>query len=81
VSGFGEADRARRPKGDLDAGAVSWTMKGEQEAFELAALTEEIFMLAPNVLAKHRWVNRGWVAAGTSLVLLLAAAVSVVIAT
>ena len=56
-------------------------MKGEQEAFELAALTEEIFLLAPNVLAKHRWVNRGWVAAGTSLVLLLAAAVSVVIAT
>jgi hypothetical protein len=31
VSGFGEADRVRRPKGDLDAGAASWTMKGEED--------------------------------------------------
>ena len=32
VSGFGEADRMRRPKGDLDAGAASWTMKGEEDS-------------------------------------------------
>jgi hypothetical protein len=37
-------------------------------------------LLAPNVLAKHRWVNRGWVAAGTNLLLLLAGAVSIVTA-
>ncbi len=51
------------------------------EAFELTALAEEVFLLAPNVLAKHRWVNRGWVAAGTSLLLLLASAVSIIIST
>jgi hypothetical protein len=55
-------------------------LRSADEAFELAALTEEIFVLAPNVLAKHRWVNRGWVAAGTSLLLVLAGAVSIVIA-
>lgn len=65
----------------LDRGIGLKMLQSADEAFELAALTEEIFLLAPNVLAKHRWVNRGWVAAGTSLVLLLAAAVSVVIAT
>lgn len=56
-------------------------LESADEAFELAALNEEIFLLAPNVLAKHRWVNRGWAAAGTNLLLLLAAAVSAVIAT
>jgi hypothetical protein len=55
-------------------------LQSADETFELAALTEEIFLLAPNVLAKHRWVNRGWVAAGTNLLLLLAGAVSIVTA-
>jgi hypothetical protein len=32
VAEFGEADRMRRPKGDLDAGAASWTMKGEEDS-------------------------------------------------
>jgi hypothetical protein len=50
-------------------------LRSASEAFELAALTEEIFLLAPNVLAKHRWVNKGWAAAGASLLLLLAATV------
>src|SRR5580692_6973729 len=40
-------------------------LRSADEAFELAALTAEIFLLAPNVLAKHRWVNKGWAAAGT----------------
>jgi hypothetical protein len=56
-------------------------LRSADEAFEFAALTEEIFLLAPNVLAKHRWVNRGWVAAGASLLFLLAGSVSIVTAT
>jgi hypothetical protein len=56
-------------------------LRSADETFELAALTEEILLLTPNVLAKHRWVNRGWLAAGSSLLLLLAGAVSIVIAT
>ena len=64
----------------MDRGIGLKMLQSADETFELAALTEEIFLLAPNVLAKHRWVNGGWVAAGTSLILLLAAAVSVVIA-
>ena len=31
MSRFGEADRVRRPEGHLDAGAVSGTMKGEED--------------------------------------------------
>jgi hypothetical protein len=53
-------------------------LQSADEAFELAALTEEVFLLAPNVLAKHRWVNKGWAAAGTSLLLLLAATVTAI---
>jgi len=53
-------------------------LRSADEAFELAALTEEIFLLATNVLAKHRWVNKGWAAAGTSLLLLLTATVTAV---
>ena len=64
----------------LDPSVGLKMLRNADEAFELAALTEEIFLLAPNVLAKHRWVNKGWVAAGTSLLLLLAGAISVVIA-
>lgn len=56
-------------------------LQSADEAFELSAVTEEVFLLAANVLAKHRWVNRGWAAAGASLLLLLAAAVSAVIPT
>lgn len=56
-------------------------LRSADEAFELEAVTEDLFPLAANVLAKHRWVNRGWAAAGVSLLLLLAAAVSAVIAT
>jgi hypothetical protein len=28
-------------------------------AFELSAITEDLFLLASKVLAKHRWVNKG----------------------
>jgi hypothetical protein len=55
-------------------------LRSVDETFELAALTEEIFLLAPNVLAKHRWVNRGWVAAGANLLLLLAGVVGIIVA-
>jgi hypothetical protein len=55
-------------------------LRSADDAFELAALTEEILLLAPNVLAKHRWVNRGWIAAGVSLLFLLFATASIVIA-
>ena len=56
-------------------------LQSADQAFELSAVTEDLFLLASKVLAKHRWVNKGWVAAGASLLLLLAAAVSAVIAT
>jgi hypothetical protein len=64
----------------IDRGIGLKMLESADEAFELAALSEEILLLAPNVLAKHRWANRGWAAAGMSLLLLLAAAVSAVIA-
>jgi hypothetical protein len=64
----------------LDRGIGLRMLRSADETFELEALTEEIFLLAPNVLAKHRWVNRGWVAAGASLLLLLAGTVSIIIA-
>ena len=65
----------------LDRGIGLEMLRSADDTFELAAFTEEIFLLAPNVLAKHRWVNRGWVAAGASLLFLLAGTVSIVIAT
>lgn len=64
----------------LDRGIGLEMLRSADDTFELAAFTEEIFLLAPNVLAKHRWVNRGWVAAGTSLLSLLAGTVSMIIA-
>jgi hypothetical protein len=39
-------------------------LQSADEAFELSAITEDLFLLASNVLAKHRWVNKGWVAQG-----------------
>ncbi len=53
-------------------------LRGADSRFELDAISEEVLLLAPNVLAKHRWVNRGWMAAAVSLLLLLASSVSVV---
>jgi hypothetical protein len=44
--------------------------------FEFDVLTHQIFLLAPNVLSKHRWVNRGWVSAAASLLLLLCSAIA-----
>jgi hypothetical protein len=56
-------------------------LQSADEAFELEALIEEIFLLARYVLTKHRWVNRGWIAAGASLLLLLTGAITVIIST
>jgi hypothetical protein len=64
----------------MDHGIGLIMLRSADEAFVLAALTEEIFLLAPNVLAKHRWVNRGWMTAGASLLFLLGGAASTVIA-
>ena len=49
--------------------------------FELSAIADEILLFAPNVLAKHQWVNRGWAAAGGALLLTLAAAITIVAST
>jgi hypothetical protein len=49
--------------------------------FEVAALIDEIQLLAPNVLRKHRWTNRGWVAGGVALILLLSCTISVIVDT
>ncbi len=64
----------------LDRSVGLAMLRQVDEAFELSALTEEVFLLAPNVLVKHRWANRGWASAGASLLFLLAAAVSAVVA-
>ena len=64
----------------MDRGTGLTMLQSADNAFALAALTEEIFLFAPNVLAKHRWVNRGWVSAGASLLFLLGGAASTVIA-
>jgi len=64
----------------MDRGIGQAMLRSADEAFELAAVTEDLFLLAPKVMAKHRWANLGWVAAGISLLLLLAAVVSAVIA-
>jgi hypothetical protein len=55
-------------------------LQSADERFELSALSEEIILLSRNVLAKHRWANRGWAAAGASLLLLLIATISAAIA-
>jgi hypothetical protein len=65
----------------VDRGIGLKMLRSADEAFELSAVTEDLLLLARRVLAKHRWANWGWVAAGASLLLLLAAAVSAVIAT
>src|SRR5262249_8462764 len=65
---------------DVDPGAGLTMLRSADEAFELKAVTEDLFLLATRVLAKHRYVNKGWVAAGASLLLLLAAAVGTAIA-
>ena len=64
----------------LDRGIGLKMLQSADETFELSAVTEDIFFLAEKVLAKHRSANRGWAAAGASLLFLLAAAVSAVIA-
>jgi hypothetical protein len=64
----------------VDRGIGLKMLQSADETFELSAVTEDIFLLAENVLAKHQWANRGWTAAGASLLFLLAAAVSAVIA-
>jgi hypothetical protein len=64
----------------VDRGVGLKMLRSADEAFELSAVTEDLFLLADRVLAKHRWVNWGWTAAGASLLLLLAAGVSAVIA-
>lgn len=64
----------------VDRGIGLKMIQSADDAFGLSAVTENLFLLAERVLAKHRWVNMGWVSAGASLLLLLAAAVSTVIA-
>jgi hypothetical protein len=66
---------------DVDPSTGLRMLRSADEAFELSAVTEDLFQLASKVLAKHRYVNKGWVAAGASLLFLLAAAASTVIAT
>lgn len=53
-------------------------LNGATLQFELDALTDQIMQFAPRVLEKHRWVNRGWAAAGAALLFTLAGTVSVV---
>ena len=64
---------------DLETGRTMLRSAGPD--FELDAISEEILLLAPNVLAKHRWVNRGCLAAGIAILLVLLSAISIVIET
>jgi hypothetical protein len=58
----------------IDQEAGKMLLRSANAAFEFDALVHEIFALAPNVLSKHRWVNRGWVSAAASLLFLLCSA-------
>jgi hypothetical protein len=58
----------------MDQETGKMLLRSANAAFEFDALVHEIFLLAPNVLSKHRWVNRGWVSAAASLLLLLCSA-------
>jgi hypothetical protein len=49
------------------------------QALEIDAVGHSAFILASNVSRKHRWVNVGFLLAGATLLLFLAAAVSYVI--
>lgn len=69
---FGTVARFKDQKKGLDL-----LLKSNAE-FELSALADEILLFAPNVLAKHQWVNRGWVAAGCALLFTVATATAVV---
>jgi hypothetical protein len=72
---FGTLARFRDKQEGLD---LLLNSSGE---FELSAIADEILLLAPNVLAKHQWANRGWAAAGCALLLTLAAAITTVATT
>jgi hypothetical protein len=63
----------------LDERQFQARLQTVDEAFEIQVLAHEIHALSTNVEKKHRWVDRGFVLAGASLVLFLAAGASHVV--
>ena len=57
--------------------AITDYLRTASREFERDAITSAVAGLAPNVLRKHRWVNRGWWFAALALVSLLASIVTV----
>jgi hypothetical protein len=61
----------------LHPNEITTYLRAASPEFERDAITSAVVQLAPNVLAKHRWVNRGWWFASLALVSLLASIVTV----
>jgi hypothetical protein len=61
----------------LQPNAITNYLRKASREFERDAITSAVAGLAPNVLTKHRWVNRGWGFAALALVSLLASIVTV----
>jgi hypothetical protein len=61
----------------LHPNAITGYLRTASREFERDAITSAVAGLAPNVLRKHRWVNRGWWFAALALVSLLASIVTV----
>jgi hypothetical protein len=54
-------------------------LRTANEAFERDALANQIVVLSDHILKKHRWVNRGWLFAATSLLSLVASGASYIL--
>lgn len=66
--------------GRVDPGRLAARLREVDAEAEIATLAQQIHVLSGNVSRKHRWVNRGFLLAGLSLALFLAAGVSYVLA-
>lgn len=51
-------------------------MKNITEEDEIAVLSSQIYEVSKNVLSKHKWVNRGFILTGLSLILFMIVGVS-----
>jgi hypothetical protein len=63
----------------LKAGPLTERLRTAGPDFTIAALASDIIALAPNIVAKHRWVNRAFVLTGMTLGFFLCTGISYLI--
>jgi hypothetical protein len=63
----------------LNKGAFEQRLLQAEPNLEISALASQIYVLGGNVVKKHRWANRGFFFTGSTLLLFLATAVSLVL--